>query len=624
MAEKTPSRRDSSTPKGTPSHGRRRWPWWPVAAAALAALAIAPVLVLRPDAADELTYGEFRQAVLQGRVARAVLGPSEITGTLRAEQWGGRPEPFRTSRRGIEDKELPALLDRQGVRYAAEPGPGAAEQLLVPLVFVAGVAGLLVYVARKGGFGSAMAFARSKHRIYGGESVPVTFEDVAGVDEAVAELREVVDFLKTPERFRAIGGRIPKGILLVGPPGTGKTLLARAVAGEADVPFFNLSGSDFMEMFVGVGAARVRSLFDQAKAAAPCLIFIDEIDAIGKARSAGGAGGASDERDQTLNQLLVSMDGFDSNQGIVVLAATNRPETLDAALVRPGRFDRNVVIDRPNIDGREKILRVHSRRVPIGEEINLRHIAAMTPGFVGAELANLVNEAALLAARKGKTTVDRLEFEEGVERVLAGPERKQKILRPDEQRRIAVHEAGHALVSRSLPGTDPVHKVSIVGRGNGMGGFTMYRPEDDRFLHTQSWLRHHICGLLGGTLAEEVLLGEISDGATSDLQRATQIARKMVTDFGMSPLGRVSYQAEGRSPFLPGGGAPGDASWSPETAREIDLEVRRILEDCLHQTRRIIERRRAALEEITELLLRRETIDAAELQAILDAHPDRA
>jgi cell division protease FtsH len=373
-------------------------------------------------------------------------------------------------------------------------------------------------------------------------------------------------------------------------------------------------------MFVGVGAARVRSLFHQAESKAPCLIFIDELDALGKARGAGGPGN-HDERDQTLNQLLVAMDGFDSNRGIIVMAATNRPETLDAALVRPGRFDRNVVVDRPDVVGREQILKVHVRKVPISEEINLRHIAAMTPGFVGADLANLVNEAALLAAREGVTSVDRRHFERGVERILAGPEKKQRVIRPDEQRRIAVHEAGHALVSRSLPGTDPVHKVSIVGRGNGMGGFTMYRPEDDRFLHTQGWLRDHICGLLGGTVAEELLLDDISDGATSDLQRATQIARKMVAEFGMSPtLGRISFQTEGRSPFLPGGGGY-DAIWSERTAREIDREVRKVLDDCLSRTRDLLGQRLECLREIADVLVAKETLDAVELQEIVDRNP---
>lgn len=607
--------------KSRPRSRFRRWsPWWLLLALPIMAVPLAP-FYLGDDGPRELTYGEFRKMLVAGEVKSVVIGENALTGELVPEAGSKAPVPFYTSRLGIEDQHLLELLDRHaGGRYEAKAGPGPLQLYAAPLLFAAALAGGLLIVARRGGLGSAMAFARSKPRVYGEDEARITFADVAGVDEAVSELQEVVDFLRTPEKFRAVGGRIPKGILLVGPPGTGKTLLAKAVAGEAGVPFFALSGSDFVEMFVGVGAARVRSLFGQAEAKAPCLIFIDEIDAIGKSRGSGGPGN-HDERDQTLNQLLVAMDGFDSNRGIVVLAATNRPETLDAALVRPGRFDRNVTIDRPDIDGREKILHVHARNIPIDHEINLRHIAAMTPGFVGAELANLVNEAALLAARKGKDSVDRLDFEQGVERLLAGPEKKQRVIRPDEQRRIAVHEAGHALVSRSLPETDPVHKISIVGRGRGMGGFTLYRPEDDRFLYTRTWLDNNICGLLGGTVAEEILLGEISNGATSDLQRATQIARKMVTDFGMSSLGRVSYQTEGRSPFLPGGGA-NEAGWSPETAREIDLEVRKILETCLTRTRDVLTRRQPALEAIADRLVERETIDSVELQEILDAHPD--
>ncbi|HEX8201781.1 MAG TPA: ATP-dependent zinc metalloprotease FtsH [Isosphaeraceae bacterium] len=584
---------------------------------------VAGVLVVRGQAARDLAYGQFKAKLVAGRVRSAWVSPTEVTGELTPEAFGAAPVAFRASRIGLErDDHLIDLLERHvaGGNYGARAERVEPLTILGPVALAAALLGGLWFVSRKGGFGSAMAFAKSKHRLYHRDDCQVTFEDVAGIDEAVEELREVAAFLQTPEKYHALGGRIPKGILLVGPPGTGKTLLAKAVAGEAGVPFFSLSGSDFVEMFVGVGAARVRSLFAEAETHAPCLIFIDELDALGKARGAGGPG-QNDERDQTLNQLLVAMDGFNSNRGIIVLAATNRPETLDAALVRPGRFDRNVVVDRPDIGGREKILTVHVKNVPICAQIDLRQIAAMTSGFVGADLANLVNEAALLAARKGKDRVERLDFEEGVERILAGPEKKQRVIRADEKQRIAYHEAGHALVSRSLPGTDPVHKVSIIGRGNGMGGYTMYRPEDDRFLHTQGWLENMIRGLLGGTVAEELAYGEVSDGATSDLQRATQIARKMVAEFGMSPkLGRVSYQTEGRSPFLPGGGA-NDSSWSERTAREIDLEVRRILAESLAATRAILTRRRAALAEITAVLMEREVIDAAELQEILDRHP---
>jgi cell division protease FtsH len=572
----------------------------------------------------QLRYGEFKKRLAAHEIRSVKVGATELTGELQFAGPAVNPVRFRASRVGLEhDEELPRLLDRYipDGAYEAEAGPSLTETVVLPAVFLGAILGAFwVLLRRSGGIGSALAFAKSRPKVYDRGERQITFEDVAGNEEAVAELREVVEFLRTPEKYQALGGRIPKGVLLVGPPGTGKTLLAKAVAGEAGVPFFSLSGSDFVELFVGVGAARVRSLFAQAEAKMPCLIFIDELDALGKARGSGGPGN-HDERDQTLNQLLVQMDGFDSNRGIIVIAATNRPETLDAALVRPGRFDRQVVIDRPDLVGREDILKVHVRKVALEDEINLRQIAAITSGFVGADLANLVNEAALLAARKGKPKVGSSEFLEGVERVLAGPEKRQRVFRQDEKRRIAYHEAGHALVARSLPQTDPVHKVSILGRGHGTLGYTMYRPEDDRFLHTKSRLESTICSLLGGTIAEEIVFGEISDGATSDLQRATSIARRMVAEFGMSPrLGRVSYQTEGRSPFVPGGGA-NDYAWSERTAREIDLEVRRVLDQAQASTRLILTERREALEKITWTLMERESIDATELQAILTAHP---
>jgi cell division protease FtsH len=576
---------------------------------------------LTRESVTEIGYGQFKKKLAADEVLRVKLTPHQVSGEFKPRSPGARIEKFRASTVGMDrDEQLYRLLDEHvpDGNYQADMGTSLVQSALVPGLFLIGLAaGLWLVVHRSGGVGSALAFAGSKARVYEKGERKISFEDVAGHEEVVTELREVVEFLRTPEKFQAVGGRIPKGVLLVGPPGTGKTLLAKAVAGEAGVPFFTLSGSDFVEMFVGVGAARVRSLFSQAKAKAPCLIFIDELDALGKARGTG----AHDERDQTLNQLLVEMDGFDSNKGIILIAATNRPETLDAALVRPGRFDRQVVVDRPDITDREHILKVHSRAVPLDEGINLRQIAAITPGFVGADLANLVNEAALLAARKGKTCVGSVEFQEGVERVIAGPEKRQRVLRHEEKLRIAYHEAGHALVARSLPDSDPVHKVSILGRGNGALGYTMSMPESDRFLHTKSWLENTIRTLLGGTVAEEVVYGEVSDGATSDLQRATSIARRMVTEFGMSPkLGRVSYQTEGRSPFLKGEGA-NDYAWSQKTAREIDLEVRRLLDESLEATRILLTSRRPALEEITRLLMEHESIDAAELQAVIDRHP---
>ncbi len=594
--------------------------YWPLAALPVVALL---AWCLTRESGKELSYGRFKRLLNEGQVRSVTLGPNTVTGELKPAREGERPVKFRAARGGLEsDKDLIALLDQHvpDGNYSASSGATTLENAAVSVMVGMSVVALVLLIGRRsGGMGSALAFARSRHKVFQASERPITFEDVAGNEEAVEELREVVQFLKTPEKFQKIGGRIPKGILLVGPPGTGKTLLAKAIAGEAGVPFFALSGSEFVEMFVGVGASRVRSLFSQAAAKTPSLIFIDELDALGKSRGNGGTGG-QDERDQTLNQLLVEMDGFESNRGLILIAATNRPETLDPALVRPGRFDRQIVVDRPDIQGRESILRVHARSVAIDDEVNLRQIAAMTPGFVGAELANLVNEAALLAVRKGRETVSHVELCESVERVIAGPEKRQRVIREEEKLRIAYHEAGHALVSRSLPNTDPVQKVSILGRGNGALGYTLSLPESDRFLHTRSWLEDMIRTLLGGTVAEEIVYGEISDGAASDIQRVTTLARKMVIEFGMSAkIGRVSYQNEGRSPFLPGGGAS-NHSWSEETAREIDLEVRKIVDENLEVTRSILQSRRGAFEEITSALMARESLDERELEAILVKH----
>ncbi|HMF13163.1 MAG TPA: ATP-dependent zinc metalloprotease FtsH, partial [Gemmataceae bacterium] len=464
-----------------------------------------------------------------------------------------------------------------------------------------------------------VAFAKSRPKVYEKDERRVTFEDVAANEEAVAELREVVEFLRTPEKFQALGGRIPKGVLLAGPPGTGKTLLAKAVAGEAEVPFFSLSGSDFVEMFVGVGAARVRDLFAQGENRAPCIIFIDELDALGKTRG-GTVVGGHDEREQTLNQLLVEMDGFDSNRGVIIMAATNRPETLDAALLRPGRFDRTVVVDRPDIKGREAILKVHVRHVKLGDDVDLRRVAALTPGTVGADLANLVNEAALMAARAGKETVTMAEFNEAVDRNAIGLERKSRIMLPEEKQRVAYHEAGHALVSCALPNTDPVHKISIIPRGVGTLGYVLRRPEDDRMLMTQSELESHIKVALGGTIAEELVYREISNGATSDLEKCSQIARNMVKQFGMSRLGRVCLQEQSGPGFLPGAPWQEGRPYSEQTAREIDEEVRRILDESTEEVRQILSVRRSALEAVAQLLIEREVIDGDELRELLVKH----
>ena len=470
---------------------------------------------------------------------------------------------------------------------------------------------------RLGGAASPMQFGRSRGRLYAQEDLGVSFDDVAGIDEAVEEVRELVDFLCSPEKYQKLGGRIPKGVLLVGPPGTGKTLLAKAIAGEAAVPFFSLSGSDFVEMFVGVGAARVRDMFQQAEAKAPCIIFIDELDALGKSRGNSVVGG-HDEREQTLNALLVEMDGFDSNAGVIVMGATNRPETLDQALMRPGRFDRQVLVDRPDIGGREEILKVHVKHVKLDDTVNIGRIAAITPGFVGADLANLVNEAALLAARAEKDAVGMIEFDEGVERVTAGLEKKQRVMNPDEKQRVAYHEAGHALVAFSLPNTDPVHKVSIIPRGVAALGYTMQRPEGDRFLLTKAELESRIQVLLAGTMAEEIIYTDISSGAQNDLERATEIARSMVMDYGMSRMGRVNYRDSNRSAFLTVPGESRGGSFSEQTAREIDEEVRRIIDESLEKVRHILEKRGAALEAVTQRLIEVESIDSDALKEIIE------
>jgi cell division protease FtsH len=518
-----------------------------------------------------------------------------------------------------EEQRLPTLLEEKGIewRYA---GPPSALLSYVPLLLMTALLVMLFIfmIRRMGGAGSPMAFGRSRGKLYAQEDIEVTFEDVAGIDEAVEELREVVEFLKTPEKYQLLGGRIPKGVLLVGPPGTGKTLLAKAVAGEASVPFFSLSGSDFVEMFVGVGAARVRDMFQQAEQKAPCIIFIDELDALGKTRGSGNIGG-HDEREQTLNALLVEMDGFNSNSGVIVMGATNRPETLDAALLRPGRFDRHVLVDRPDVAGREKIINVHLQNIKVDADVEVRALAAITSGFVGADLANMVNEAALLAARKGQKAVTMADFNEAVERSSAGLEKKSRIMQEEEKLRVAYHEAGHALVASSLPNTDPVHKVSIIPRGLAALGYTMQRPEQDRFLMTQSELESRIQVLLGGTVAEELIFADISSGAQNDLERATEIGRSMVMDFGMSRLGRINFRDSNRSPFLVSGlDSPRSQHHSEQTAREIDQEVKRILDEGLQRTRHILESRRAALEAVSAQLMSKEVIDSADLKRLIE------
>jgi len=551
-----------------------------------------------------------------GKVDYQVIAPEAEAGELEE----GRD--FRTDKgvSGESSEALKELLLANHIDWSYDQGPGFLRAYGPMLVMTGLLLVLFLFMMRRlSGAGSPMQFGRSRGKLYAQEDLGVTFDDVAGIDEAVEEVREVVDFLRSPEKYSRLGGRIPKGILLVGPPGTGKTLLAKAIAGEANTPFFSLSGSDFVEMFVGVGAARVRDMFQQAEIKAPCIIFIDELDALGKTRGSGMVGG-HDEREQTLNALLVEMDGFSSNAGIIVIAATNRPETLDPALMRPGRFDRNVLVDRPDVRGRNEILKVHVKKVKLDASVDLKGVAAITPGFVGADLENLVNEACLLAAREGKNAVGMKDFNEGVERVTAGLEKKQRIMNGDEKNRVAYHESGHALVAYSLPNTDPVHKVSIIPRGLAALGYTMQRPDEDRYLLTQSELESRIQVLLAGTIAEEIIYSDISTGAQNDLERATKIARGMVMEYGMSRLGRVNYHESGRSPFLAGsGGEDMVRGYSEQTSMEIDREVKRIIDEGVESVRHILDSRRAALEALTKRLIEVESVGAEELKEIVEA-----
>ncbi len=528
---------------------------------------------------------------------------------------------FRASKDDSEktNAEIRDLLSASNVDWGFTDGPNFMSQYGPVLLMIAAAFFIMMFAARKiGGVGSPMSFGRSRGRLYAQDDIGITFDDIAGVDEAVEEVREIVDFLKYPEKYQRLGGRIPKGVLLVGPPGTGKTLLAKAIAGEAGVPFFSLSGSDFVEMFVGVGAARVRDMFQQAAAKSPSIIFIDELDALGKSRS-NSVVGVHDEREQTLNALLVEMDGFDPNTGIIVIAATNRPETLDSALLRPGRFDRNVLVDRPDKSGREEILKVHVKNVKLGPDVRLKEIASITSGFCGADLANLVNEAALLAARKGKSTVGQQEFDEGVERVTTGLEKKRRVMQDDEKRRVAFHEAAHALVAYSLPNTDPVHKVSIIPRGLAALGYTLQRPEDERFLDDAIRTRIADASPARWNACRGDDFPRHQHRAQNDLERASAIARSMVMEFGMSRLGRVNYRESGRSPFLNSGrGEAFSRDHSEQTAREIDEEVKRIIDDMSQRARQVLAERRQALENITQRLIEVEIIDNTELSRLVD------
>src|SRR6476619_1868709 len=544
-----------TNPRGNTRGGQPR-PFPPRAGASLwYGLALLVVLGLvqmyyMAPAGRQIAYSEFKSMVQSGQVGEVVIGDQIIRGTLKSG--GGaddKSRQFATTR--VDDPKLAEELQAHGVQFSGELVNRWLPDVLgwiLPLIFIVVLWGF--FFRRMGGpEGGVMSFARSRAKIYADDEVKVKFTDVAGVDEAREELMEIVEFLKNPRKYTNLGGKIPKGVLLVGPPGTGKTLLARAVAGEAHVPFLSLSGSEFVEMFVGVGAARIRDLFQQAEAKAPCIVFIDELDALGKARVQSPIG-SHEEREQTLNQLLAEMDGFDGRKGVIIMAATNRPEVLDPALLRPGRFDRQVLVDKPDVKGREEILRIHTTGVNIGENVDLKVVAARTAGFAGADLANLVNEAALLAARKDKPFVEMKDFDDAIDRIIAGLEKK-RVMSTKERRIVAYHESGHAIVASVLPGLDPVHKISIVQRGFGALGYTMQLPLEDRYLLTREDLLSQLAVLLGGRSAEEIAFGRISTGAQNDLQRATDIARSMVTEFGMSDLvGLVNHNGHKRNPFL--------------------------------------------------------------------------
>ena len=584
----------------------------------LAVMAVVLVhdFILALNKVEEIPYSQFRSLVAEGKVAEVSLSSQLVTGKLKPEGESKVEKLFTTIR--VEDPELVRELNQRGVTFTGVIESTFLRDLLSWVLPVVVFALIWFFIFRRLGQaqGGFMQVGQSKAKIYVEKDIKVTFAEVAGVDEAKEELREVIEFLKTPEKFTKLGGKIPKGILLVGPPGTGKTLLARAVAGEAGVTFFSISGSEFVEMFVGVGAARVRDLFDQAKLKAPCIIFIDELDALGKARGAGPMG--HEEREQTLNQLLVEMDGFDPRIGVILMAATNRPEILDPALLRAGRFDRHVVVDRPDKIGRLAILRVHAKQVALGPDADLETIAAMTPGFSGADLANIINEAALLAVRRGKDQVGVSELQEAVERVIAGLEKKNRVLNKMEKERVAYHETGHALVALSLPGMDQVQKISIIPRGVAALGYTLQLPTEDRFLMTKSELENKVAVLLGGRIAEELTFGEASTGAQNDLVKATDIAKSMVKAYGMSDkLGTITLERERQPQFLqlPIGSEKGD--YSEETAREIDCEVRRIIDEQYERVKRLLGERKAALQQGAQLLLEQEVITGAELQTIM-------
>jgi cell division protease FtsH len=590
------------------------------------------LFLLAPHEA-EISYSQFKQLIAEKKVydltvsdqiihgkleAGVPLPPTEsVAGTAQPSTPSEKGHPFKTIR--VEDPALVKELQAAGIDFSGAVENTFWTTLLGWLIPMALFLGLWFFLIRAvGPQQGLMTIGKSKAKIYIADETKVTFSDVAGIDEAKAELQEVIEFLKTPQKFQRLGARIPKGVLLVGAPGTGKTLLAKAVAGEARVPFLSLTGSDFVEMFVGVGAARVRDLFATAQAKAPCIIFIDELDALGKARGVSGAIGGHDEREQTLNQLLAEMDGFDPNKGVIIMAATNRPEILDAALLRPGRFDRHVLVDRPDINGREAILNIHAKRVTLSPAVDLKKIAARTPGFVGADLANIVNEATLLAGRKNKPAVEPGDFEEAIDRVVAGLEKKSRLINPKEKRIVAYHEGGHALVTHFMTHTDKVHRISIIPRGIAALGYTLQLPTEDRYLMSRSELVERLAILLGGRSAEEIVFGEISTGAQNDLQKATDIAKSMVKEYGMSEaLGPITYEKERRPLFLETGLTPTAHDYSEKTAEAIDHEIKRLIDEAHERARLLLKEHRDKLDRLAAALLEKEVLEGDEVKQLL-------
>jgi cell division protease FtsH len=596
------------------------WYW----IAAMAAVMLIQAVFASYTQVAQIPYSEFQNDLKAGKISEVRVSGNYIQGKFKEPDKNGYSE-FITTR---VDPEIAEQLDKYGVTFAGHIESTLLRDLLSWILPIVLFFGVWVFMFRRfasqQGFGGLMSVGRSKAKVFVETDTKTTFADVAGVDEAKAELQEIVSFLKEPTSYGRLGGRVPKGVLLVGPPGTGKTLLARAVAGEANVPFFSINGSEFVEMFVGVGAARVRDLFEQARQKAPCIIFIDELDALGRARGSYPGGGGHDEKEQTLNQLLSEMDGFDSRVGMIILAATNRPEVLDPALLRAGRFDRQVLVDRPDKIGRVEILKVHVRKIRISPDVDLETVAALTPGFTGADLANLVNEAALTATRRGADSVTLADFTNAMERIVAGLEKKNRLLNPHEREVVAHHEMGHTLVALSLPGTDKVHKVSIIPRGIGSLGYTIQRPTEDRFLMTRKELDNKMAVLLGGRAAEQIIFGEVSTGASDDLVKVTDIARSIVTRYGMTEeLGEVVYERVPHS-FL--GGPPQETpyyerSYSEHTATEIDAAVKGIVDKAFRRTVNLLQARRATLEEGARQLLEHETLDEKDLAALLLKEP---